>query len=86
MRYNGWLYTTTQLLMTKFGTKPYHPSLAQLMRLCAQNYALLSRLIVKNEKKGHSLVFNVATNLTLTLDIKEVTKYTTLVHLEQVGH
>ncbi len=69
-------------------TKKYRPSLSSLMQLCESNYLLMSRLLFnkKNattESAGDRHDFFISEQLSYSIVVKEVTRYTTLVHIAQ---
>jgi len=67
--------------------KKYRPSLSSLMQLCEHNYLMLTKLLLnKNqdvEKAGDQYCFFIAEHLNYSITVKEVTRYTSLVHIVQ---
>ena len=61
----------------------YKPSLPSLMALCATNYALSIKLLADKETVGEQRYFKVSEQLSFLLNVKEVTKYTSLIELVQ---
>ncbi len=68
-------------------TKKYRPNLSSLMQLCEHNYLMLTKLLLnKNhdiEKAGDQHSFFIAEHLNYSITVKEVTRYTSLVHIVQ---
>ncbi|GAL21337.1 MULTISPECIES: DUF1249 family protein [Vibrio] len=63
-------------------TNSYHVDLAELMRIYETNYAKLNRLIPTAPEVGDVRCYQ-AGSLTYQLEVREVTKYTTLVEIFQ---
>ncbi len=61
----------------------YKPNLPDLMGLCAANYMLAIKLMADKEQKGEVRNFVVGDSLAYKLSVDEVTKYTTLITIEQ---
>jgi uncharacterized protein len=69
-------------------TKKYRPSLSNLMQLCESNYLLMTRLLfnkktAETESAGDQHNFFISEQLSYSITVKEVTRYTTLVHIAQ---
>lgn len=75
--------------MTNAARKPngntgkYRPSLSTLMNLCDTNYMLLLRLLADKEEVGEQRCFFISDFLSYTVEVKEVTKYTSLITIAQ---
>ena len=75
------------------GIKKYRPKLSDLMQLCECNYLLMCKLLLgknqqnkqngETEEVGDQYHFFISTQLGYTILVKEVTRYTTLVHIAQ---
>lgn len=65
------------------GQGKYRPNLTGLMNLCSVNYMLLLRLMSDKEQKGEVRSFFISDFLSYSIDIKEVTKYTSLIAMSQ---
>ena len=63
--------------------KKYHPSLSGLMNLCDTNYMLLLKVLANKEEVNEQQCFFISDFLSYTFTIKEVTRYTSLVHIAQ---
>jgi uncharacterized protein YqiB (DUF1249 family) len=63
--------------------KKYQPSLSGLMNLCDTNYMLLLKVLANKEQVGEQQCFLISDFLSYTLTIKEVTRYTSLIHIAQ---
>jgi len=63
--------------------KKYQPNLVSLMALCANNYRLLLRIQADKTQLGDSRHFFISDSLAYTVVVNEVTRYTTLVTIEQ---
>lgn len=61
----------------------YTPDLPALMRLCETNFSLLCRLLPDRRQPGEAVCYQVA-QVHYRMSIVEVTRYTTLVIIEQV--
>ena len=61
----------------------YRPNLVQLMNLCETNYMLVLRLLADKEIAGEVREFFINENLSYTIVIDEVTRYTSLVSIAQ---
>lgn len=61
----------------------YQPRLSTLMNLCEINYMLMLRLLADNEKVGEQRSFFISDFLSYTLQVNEVTRYTSLVEISQ---
>ena len=64
-------------------TKKYRPNLSSLMNLCDINYMLLLRLLSDKEHVGDVRRFYISDFLSYRIEIKEVTRYTSLVTMSQ---
>jgi len=62
----------------------YKPNLPDLMDLCAINYMLALKLLANNEKVGEVREFSLADKLQYLVSVNEVTKYTSLITIEQL--
>lgn len=63
----------------------YKPSLVTLMTLSQSNYMLLLRLLADCEVAGQTRYFSVSPQLSYCVAVDEVTRYTTVVTIEQVS-
>jgi uncharacterized protein len=63
--------------------KKYRPRIASLLQLCESNYLLLSRLLAGKMSVGESRDFALSAQLNYQLSINEVTRYTSLITIEQ---
>jgi hypothetical protein len=68
--------------------KKYRPNLVDLMKLCERNYFLLCQLLLnkktgETENIGDQHHFFISEQLTYSIVVKEVTRYTTLIHIAQ---
>ena len=73
------------MALTKTSPKPaYRPNLPSLMELCAVNYMLALKLLANKEEVGEVREFFIADKLHYAITVKEVTKYTSLITVEQV--
>ncbi len=63
--------------------KRYQPNLVSLMNLCATNYMLLLKVIADKASIGEQRFFYISDFLSYTVTIKEVTRYTSVVHIAQ---
>jgi len=73
--------------------KKYRPNLPDLMQLCECNYLLLCKLLLNKQKLnkkngetedvGDEHHFFISPQIGFTILVKEVTRYTTLVHISQ---
>lgn len=61
----------------------YRPNLPDLMELCAINYMLALKLLANREQVGEVREFSIAEQLQYAITVKEVTKYTSLISIEQ---
>lgn len=61
----------------------YRPSIAKLMNLCETNYMLVLRLLADKEKLGEVREFFINESLAYRIEVKEVTKYTSLITMAQ---
>lgn len=61
----------------------YRPNLPDLMDLCAINYMLALKLLANKELVGEVREFSIAEHLSYTITVNEVTKYTSLITIEQ---
>jgi uncharacterized protein YqiB (DUF1249 family) len=61
----------------------YQPNLVSLMTLCANNYMLLLKVLASKTALGESRHFFISDFLSYNVMIKEVTRYTSVVHFEQ---
>jgi uncharacterized protein len=64
-------------------TSQYRPNLSNLMSLCDVNYMMLLRLLADKEKVGEKRRFFISDFLTYSLEVNEVTRYTSLVTMTQ---
>lgn len=69
-------------------SKKYRPSLVDLMQLCECNYFLLTKLLInknsnETENIGDQHDFFISEQLNYSVVVKEVTRYTTLIHIAQ---
>jgi len=63
--------------------KSYRPNLSSLMNLCEVNYMMLLRLLAENEKVGDKRCFQISDFLSYSININEVTRYTSLITMTQ---
>lgn len=63
----------------------YKPSLVTLMTLSQSNYMLLLRLLADCEVAGQTRYFSISPQLSYCLAVHDVTRYTTVVTIEQVS-
>jgi len=61
----------------------YRPSLTGLMNLCSVNYMLLLRLLSDKEHVGETRGFFISDFLSYSINVLEVTRYTSLVSISQ---
>ena len=61
----------------------YRPSLSSLMNLSEMNYMLMLRLLADKELAGEVRDFFINDSLSYTLEVLEVTRYTSLINLTQ---
>lgn len=61
----------------------YRPSLSGLMNLCSVNYMLTTKLLGQSHELNDQLQFFINDALQYQITILEVTRYTTLVRIEQ---
>ena len=61
----------------------YRPNLPDLMGLCSANYMLAIKLMADKEHAGEVRDFAVGEHLAYKLAVNEVTRYTTLITIEQ---
>ncbi len=61
----------------------YRPNLVSLMTLCANNYMLLLKVLAKKEKLGEKRHFFINDFLSYTISVNEITRYTSLISIEQ---
>jgi len=66
--------------------KKYKPNLSSLMHLCDTNYLLLLKLGADKMQQGEQRQFSIAPQLSYQLLINEVTRYTSLLTIEQTGN
>jgi len=64
-------------------TKKYRPHLPTLMALCEINYMLLLRVLADKEQVGEQRCFFISDFLSYRATINEVTRYTTLLTINQ---
>ncbi|NMP32263.1 DUF1249 domain-containing protein [Thalassotalea sp. M1531] len=62
----------------------YRPNLPDLMELCAINYMLALKLLANKEVVGEKREFSIADKLQYVITVNEVTKYTSLITIEQL--
>ena len=67
----------------KVHAKKYKPQLATLMNLCDVNYMLLIKLLADKEEVGQARKFFISDFLSYVVSVNEVTRYTTLVTINQ---
>lgn len=67
----------------KVQTKKYKPKLATLMNLCDVNYMLLIKLISDHETVGQKRKFFISDFLSYVITVNEVTRYTSLITINQ---
>lgn len=63
----------------------YRPNLVSLMRLCANNYMLLQKLLADKKLIGEKRHFFISDFLSYQVTIKEITRYTSVIAFEQEG-
>jgi uncharacterized protein YqiB (DUF1249 family) len=63
--------------------RKYQPSLSGLMNLCDTNYMLLLKVLANKEHVGEQQCFFISDFLSYTITVKEVTRYTSLIHIAQ---
>lgn len=63
--------------------KKYRPNLTTLLNLCEVNYMLLLRIIANHEVVGEQREFFVSDFLNYRIAVNEVTRYTTLITINQ---
>jgi uncharacterized protein YqiB (DUF1249 family) len=63
--------------------KKYRPHLPTLMTLCEVNYMLLLRILADKEQVGEQRCFFISDFLSYRVKVIEVTKYTTLMTINQ---
>ena len=63
--------------------KKYRPHLPTLMALCEMNYMLLLRILADKEQVGEQRCFFISDFLSYRVTVNEVTKYTTLITINQ---
>lgn len=63
--------------------KKYQPNLSSLLNLCDTNYMLLLKILADKEHVGEQQCFFISDFLSYTIDIKEVTRYTSLISIAQ---
>ncbi|MFD2167961.1 DUF1249 domain-containing protein [Thalassotalea euphylliae] len=61
----------------------YRPNLPDLMDLCAVNYMLALKLLANREEVGEVREFSIADKLHYVISVNEVTRYTSLITIEQ---
>jgi len=61
----------------------YRPNLPDLMSLCSTNYVLSLRLLADKELAGEKREFFISDKLAYIIEVKEVTKYTSLINIVQ---
>lgn len=64
-------------------TSNYRPNLSALMSLCDVNYMLLVKLLADKEKVGEKRSFYISDFLSYSVEVNEVTRYTSLVTMTQ---
>ena len=64
-------------------TAKYRPNLSSLMNLCDTNYMMLMKLLAHKEQVAEKSRFLISDFLAYTITIKEVTRYTSLIHMAQ---
>ncbi len=67
----------------KRSPRKYQPRLSTLMNLCDVNYMLLLKLLANNEEVGQTRHFFISDFLSYNIIINEVTRYTTLITINQ---
>lgn len=67
----------------KLNSAKYRPNLAGLMNLGETNYMLVLRLLADKEKVGEVRTFFINEHLLYRIDVKEVTRYTSLINIAQ---
>lgn len=63
--------------------KKYRPNLVGLMNLCETNYMLALRLLADKELVGEIREFFINEHLSYTLEVNEVTRYTSVITIAQ---
>jgi uncharacterized protein YqiB (DUF1249 family) len=63
--------------------KRYQPNLVSLMTLCANNYMLSIKLQANKTKEGDRRSFFISDFLSYLITVNEVTRYTSLITIEQ---
>lgn len=63
--------------------RKYQPHLSSLMNLCDTNYMLLLRVLANKEHVNELRCFFISDFLSYTVVVKEVTRYTSLIHISQ---
>ncbi len=63
--------------------KKYQPNLVSLMTLCANNYMLLLKVLADKSQLNEQRCFFISDTLSYTVTINEVTRYTSLITIEQ---
>lgn len=66
-----------------FKKTAYRPNLPDLMDLCAINYMLALKLLANKELVGEVREFFITEHLRYAITVNEVTKYTSLITIEQ---
>lgn len=66
-----------------FTTRKYQPRLSTLMNLCDVNYMLLLKLLGDKEDVGEVRQFFISDFLSYIINVDEVTRYTTVVTINQ---
>ncbi len=65
------------------GKKRYQPNLVSLMALCANNYMLLLKVLADKSQVNEQRCFFISDALSYKINVDEVTRYTSLVTIEQ---
>jgi hypothetical protein len=65
--------------------KKYKPNLSSLMHLCDSNYLLLLKLCADKMAQGEQRQFSISNQLSYQITINEVTRYTSLITIEQLS-
>ena len=68
--------------MKSFAAK-YRPNLSNLMNLCDTNYMMLLKLLADKDQVNEKNRFLISDFLAYTITTKEVTRYTSLIHMAQ---
>jgi len=63
--------------------KKYQPNLVSLMTLCANNYMLLLKVQANKTQAGELRSFFISDFLSYSVSVDEVTRYTSLITIEQ---